>query len=147
MSEEIKIVAVVKFNSGEAFVLNRMPELEYSRFGGTIIGTDGTFHSLYEKDFVTFSKAFGGHKFDLTMSDGEVVHCTGQWWDAVSETAFELVGPDIIPVTISTVEKLRQCYVFMGTRASGSKIKVLRGAYEGRVYEYREYEDHLKSGG
>jgi len=140
--DKIKIVGVVKFNKGEAFVLNHMPELEYTRYGSTIIGTDGTFHVCYVLQYTKYSKAFGGREFDLTMKDGEVVHCKGQWWSSISNIFLELY-PGTVPVTYGTIEELKKCYVFTGFRATRSKIETLRAAYKGLVYGYDEYRKML----
>ena len=75
-----KIIAVVKFNSKEAFVLRRRPLLKYNRYGNVIIGTDGLFFTCYYYSPPSERfQAFAGRKFDLTMEDGEVIHCNGQW--------------------------------------------------------------------
>lgn len=145
MPEKIRIVAVVKFNDREAFVLNRMPELEYSRYGDTIVGTDGTFHECYGKWIDPVDKAFGGREFELRMKDGEVVHCKGQWWSSITAKARKVIGENIIPLTLSTVEELRECYVFSGgIEGTREKIAVLRAEYEGPIYDYDEYRKILK---
>ena len=39
----MKILAAVSFNKRVAYVLSRKPNLQYTKYGDVIIGTDGTF--------------------------------------------------------------------------------------------------------
>ena len=43
----MEIIAVVKFNKGEAFVFDEIPNLVYTKYGNdTIIGKSGPFYTL-----------------------------------------------------------------------------------------------------
>jgi hypothetical protein len=46
--EPIKIEAIVKFNQGEAFVLNRKPAILYEKRGKFLFASDGPFFNVYE---------------------------------------------------------------------------------------------------
>lgn len=142
----MKILAVVKFNDGEAFVLDKSPELIYTKYGNdTIIGTDGVFISSfgYEAPSKGFY-AFGGRKFDIKLSNEEIEHCYGQWWDKLTKRGAEVINDTIIHVTAQSLDQLKSCYVFCGYRAIASEISFLRTLYTGRIYGYWEYEGVIK---
>lgn len=145
-----KIIAVVKFNDSEAFVLEKDPELEFTKYGhDTIIGTDGMFYSTYGYESPSkYSKAFAGRKFDLPLKNGEVVKCEGQWWDKVTETAVKELGLTkenrMVYATANSIEKLKKCYVFVGYKTLSNKWDELRKQYTGKVYDYWEYEKLIK---
>lgn len=146
-----KIIAVVTFNQGEAFVLDTDPDFKYTKYGNdTIIGTDGVFYQFYkyERCYPNW-EAFGGRKFDLPLTNGEVEHCYGQWWDGISKTAIDILGINdtdkkVVSATAQDIEKLKKCYVFIGYRGLSDKIKELRKTYAGIVYNYWDYEKMIK---
>jgi len=143
---ENKIIAVVKFNDGEAFVMEQPIKLEYTKYGGyTIVGTDGCFLCCYgyESPGKTW-EAFAGRKFDLQLTDGTVEHCYGQWWDSITKKAREVINDNIISVTAKSIDGLKKCYVFSGYYGIETEIKKLRSEYLGKVYDYWEYEKILK---
>ena len=137
----MKILAVVRFNSGEAYVLDENPNLEYVKNGNTIVGTDGIFCNCYF--FETPGprwKAFAGREFDIQLKDGEIVKCNGQWWSGVTEKAVEILGEKPIHITAGFIDDLKKCYVFFGYTAIRSKIEELRKQYNGIVWDYWDYE-------
>jgi hypothetical protein len=137
----MKILAIVKFNDGRALVLDESPKLVYRKQGGSILGSDGAFLSTYYLDKCGPGwMAFAGRKFDLTMEDGEVVHCYGQYWHGVTETHRKMVDGEIGHVTACDIDSLKQCYVFTGYECVKHKMIELIAQYKGPVYEYREYE-------
>lgn len=146
-----KIIAVVTFNQGEAFVLDTDPDFKYTKYGNdTIIGTDGIFYQFYkyERCYPNW-EAFGGRKFDLPLTNGEVEHCYGQWWDGISKTAIDILGINdtdkkIVSATAQDIGNLKKCYVFIGYRGLSDKIKELRKTYTGIVYNYWDYEKMIK---
>ncbi len=142
-----EILAMTKFNSGEAMVLKNPINLTYYKFGNnTIIGTDGLFIQTYKYEAPSERfRAFGGREFELTMHDGEVVKCNGQWWDGITQTAIDLIDDEIVHVTANSVDDLSNCYVFYGYRALKSSYEKLRDQYDGFVYEYHDYSHILKS--
>lgn len=140
-----KILAVVKFNHGEAFVLDRKPDLKYMRRGSTIVGSDGVFLKCYYYDSPSPRwQAFGGREFDIKLVDGTVVKCYGQWWSGVTDIARDMAGDEIVHVTACNVDELRGCYVFVGYEGVKTEIEKLRAAYDGSVFGYWEYENILK---
>ncbi len=145
-----EIVAVVKFNDREAFVLKEEPKLIYTKYGtDTIIGTDGVFYQLYGYETPRGSyTAFAGRKFDLEMDNGEIVKCYGQWWDATTKKAVEVLGINennkLNYATACSIDNLKKCYVFHGYKGLSDKIEEFRKTYTGKVYEYYEYEKILR---
>ena len=110
-----KIIAVVKFNSHEAFVMENPIKLEYTKYGSdTIIGTNGCIIQCYGYQNDRYSKAFAGRKFDLQLTDGTIEHCYGQWWDNITKKAREVIQGNIIHVTANSIDRLKNCYVFNG---------------------------------
>lgn len=137
----MKILALVKFNSGIAMVLDEAPKLTYKKAESVILGSDGTFLQTYFYDRPSPGwEAFAGRKFDLIMEDGSVEHCYGQWWDGVMEGHRKMVDGDIISVTAASIDHLRECYVFCGYKGVKHKIDELLAAYKGMVYEYWDFE-------
>ncbi len=140
-----KIIAVVKFNSHEAFVMKNPIKLEYTKYGyDTIIGTDGYFISCYAYSR-EYDKAFAGREFDLKLIDGTIEHCNGQWWDSITKKAREVIQGNIIHVTANNIDRLKNCYVFNGYCGIQDKIDKLRSEYSGKIYDYWEYEKILKN--
>ena len=141
-----KILAVVEFNKGEAFVLKKDLDLKYTRYDDIIIGTDGVFCDCYcyERPGPNW-KAFGGRKFDITLVNGEIIHCNGQWWCGGTEKAEKIIGKKITPVTACSIDKLKRCYVFSGYSGIEPAIYKFRKKYKGKVYGYWEYDALLKS--
>jgi hypothetical protein len=142
----MKILALVKFNSSVAMVLDEMPDLKFKKqgefpFEHVILGSDGTFLQTYFYDQPgTHWQAFGGRKFDIMMEDGSVEHCYGQWWDGVKETHKKMVDGEIVAVTAASIDDLKKCYVFFGYKGIKHKISELLSQYKGIIYDYWDYE-------
>lgn len=141
-----KIIAVVKFNDHEAYVLEKPINLKYTKyFNHTIVGTDGIFLSCYCYDSPSPNwKAFAGREFDIQLTDGTIEHCNGQWWDGITSTAKSVINEEIIGVTADDAESLKKCYVFTGYYGIKKEIEKIRAEYNGKIFEYREYEKVLK---
>jgi hypothetical protein len=138
---EIKVVAVVKFNDGEALVLNRPLNFLYEFSGRDLVGSDGPFQNVYRYELPSGRfKAFAGREFDIPLKDGGSVRANGQYWGA------HLSG--MISATYGTVEQLVKCYVFTGGACiEPAAYAELRGAYTGCVYPYWDYEKIIKYDG
>lgn len=138
-----KILAVVKFNQGEAFVLSEPVSLTWESHANktTLLGRDGHFIDclFYDSPSKGFY-AFGGRKFDITLKDGEVINCYGQYWSGISKKAIEVIGEPIVSVTACFIGDLKRCYVFSGFSGTRAGIAKLRSEYKGIVYPYYEYE-------
>jgi hypothetical protein len=142
-----KIEAVVKFNSGEALVLNEKPVIKYERYGSYLFGIDqfGIFVDVYKYETPSGSfVAFAGREFDIPMVDGTFTKANGQWWDAGGDALGKALGSEIISATANTKENLEKCYVFYGYRADKEEYQKLRSTYTGKVFEYREYGAIIK---
>ncbi|SMF88051.1 hypothetical protein SAMN05661091_4084 [Paenibacillus uliginis N3/975] len=138
---------LLKFNDGVAYVLDKPIEYKYYQQGDLIIGIDDscTFIKSYYYDRPSPGfYAFGGHKFDIPLENGEVVHCYGQWWDGGYEKVESLLGEELVSVTYRDIQSLENCFVFTGSCAIKDSIEKLRQTYTGEVYEYRAYEAMLK---
>ncbi|MDO3682177.1 hypothetical protein [Paenibacillus ehimensis] len=140
------LLALVKFNSEKALVLRDSLQLTYRKYGDLLIGMDesGTFMNLlyYEAPNSGF-KAFGGREFDITLENGEVIHCNGQYWNGGRREAEKVLNEEIISVTVNDVESLKKCYVFRGMFAKKSKVEKLIEEYAGELFAYRDYELNL----
>ena len=137
-AETLRVVAVIKFDGGEALVLNRDLAFVYERDGKSFIGVDGPFYDfLYYKRSSLGIKAFGGRGLTLAMADGSEVKVKDDWWHGCRQGFFE--------ATVAPVEYLAKYYVFRGVCAEPLGYEALRAGYTGPVYGYREYEDKLKA--
>lgn len=136
----MKILAVVKFNSGVALVLDTPLNKKYTKYGNTIIGVDDIFHTSYVYGACSDGwKAFAGRKFDISLTDGTIEHCHGQWWDGISETTNKMI-PNLISVTACDIGSLKKCYVFNSHYANRDEFRKLLATYNGRIYDYFEYD-------
>lgn len=143
----IALIALVKFNNGVALVVKEKLNFTYTQHDHIIIGIDdsGTFlQCFYYGAPSTYFKAFGGHEFDITLENGRVIHCNGQWWWGGGEKAEEILNKEIVEATVGDIESLKKCYVYTGVYAIKDKIKKLISGYSGKLYEYREYAKVLK---
>ena len=142
---ELKIEAIVRFNSGVAYVFNRTPDYKYKREGDLLWAKDGPFYSCYgyERPSKAF-QAFGGRKFDLHMLDGTVTHCSGEWWDKGLGKLKDMLGLNLGSLTMKTKEQLIDCYVFYGTSCDLDELEKLKAKYHGQIYDYWEYESVIK---
>ena len=138
---ELKIEAIVKFNSGVAYVFNREPDYKYKRNGDLLWANDGPFYSCYgyERPSRAF-QAFAGRKFDLDLIDGGVIHCSGEWWDSGLDQLKDILGLNLGSLTMETKEQLIKCYVFYRTSCDLDELEKLKAKYYGQVYNYWEYE-------
>lgn len=143
---EYEILAKVKFNDHFAVVLNCEPPYVYRKVGGTIYGTDGFFYKCYqyERPCGRF-KAFAGREFNITLEDGEVIKCNGQWWDTGVSTVEKITGVTLCPITWQTIDRLKKCYVFTGSYADKAKYLDLLNRYSDLpVYAYYDYVKIIK---
>lgn len=139
--EEVKIIAVVKFNKGEALVLNRKIKYKYRKVDNLIIGKDGIFYDCYKYDRPSKGfYAFGGYKFDIELEDGSTEHCYGQWWSGGFDKASKLEGLKFGHAVYNCIEELIKCYVYFGAQVDVNQYNEFRKTYNGPVYEYRDYE-------
>jgi len=141
---EIRIEAIVNFNKGHAYVLNRMPKFKYSEVEGGLLAVDGPFSSAfrYEEPQGKF-KAFAGRAFNIPITDGGSIEANGQYWDC---------GVDgQVSCTISTVESLKKCYVFNGGNCDPKVLSDLVADYNARakqapeIFPYEAYRDHINA--
>jgi len=141
---DYKVLAKVKFNDEIALVLDRKPVLEYTKHKGIIYGTDGIFYQCYKYDRPGKNwEAFGGHKFDIKLTSGEVINCNGQWWHGGHAEVEKLAGVTLCSAVHSTVDALKKCYVFSGDAADSKKFNDILNSYNGDILPYFEYEKLL----
>lgn len=128
----MKILDIVKFNSGVAFVVDKMPVLTYEKmvaptsacegeyekfvFAGRefLIGSDesGVFYDVLYHRKESGPKAFGGHVFSHPLKDGGTFTTDGWWWDGGSTVAARMLGIEMGRVTIKDRTSLEKCFVF-----------------------------------
>ena len=137
-NEDLKVVAVVQINSGEALVLNRPLNFIYEEIGRDLIGSDGPFKRplIYSPASEAF-KAFAGSEMNLNMQDGSQRAVKDHWWSG------SLPGHQ--GVTACDLESLKKCYVFFGGMViTADDFQALRESYTGCVYPYWDYEKVIK---
>jgi len=128
----MKILDIVKFNSGVAFVVDKMSALTYEKmvtptsackdeyekfvFAGRefLIGSDenGVFYDVLYHRKESGPKAFGGREFSLPMKDGGTFKTDGWWWDGGLPVAARMLGIEMGGVTIQDRPSLEKCFVF-----------------------------------
>lgn len=136
--EELKVVAVVQINSGEALVLNRPLNFIYEEIGRDLIGSDGPFkRALFYSPASAAFKAFAGSEMTLNMRDGSQRKVKDHWWSGCL--------PEHQSVTACDLQSLKKCYVFFGGMAIAPEdYQTLRDSYTGCVYLYWDYEKLIK---
>lgn len=136
--EELKVVAVVQINSGEALVLNRPLNFIYEEIGRDLIGSDGPFkQALFYSPASAAFKAFAGSEMTLNMRDGSQRKVKDHWWSGCL--------PEHQSVTACDLQSLKKCYVFFGGMAIAPEdYQTLRDSYTGCVYPYWDYEKLIK---
>ena len=148
--DKIKIIAEVKCNDGLAYVLNRKVKFTYDKIDWkTIIGKDeGALQFYYWDGRVGLfgCKAFGGREFTLKLSDGTEERCCGQWWDGMNKTSAKLYDyKDLEYFSFSTIDELRKCYVYTLCMCTKQWLESIKAKYQGKVYDYWEYEKIIKN--
>lgn len=138
----MKIEALVKFNNTVALVLPEEIKFTYYRKGNLVWGTDGLFYNCYyHKPGST--RAFAGREFTITLHDGEVIECKGDYWDGGYNLLEEHLGIKLVSVVAKGKQGLKDCYVFSGMLADKKAYENALKQYEGIVYPYRDYEKVL----
>lgn len=137
INTQLSVVAVVKFNDGEALVLNRPLQMTYERVGNDYIGSDGPFRDalIYSKGSGRFV-AFAGRELSIPMKDGSIQKLKDHWWSG------SIAGHK--SVVCSDVDSLKRCYVFRGALCDQEALDALRSTYKGCVYPNRDYEKVIK---
>lgn len=143
VNKDLAISGIVEFNNNIAVVLNEDIKYTYRKLDSkTIIGTCGMFFIAYFYDYVSTAKAFAGRKFTLTMEDGEVVHCNGQWWVGFNSKSRAYIGNrNLTNISYQSLDALKDCYVFYGGYAFEDELSDLLLHYTGKVYKYYEFQD------
>lgn len=151
LREKIKIIAIVgNYNGGLAYVLNRRIDYIYTKIDeDTIIGEDEGALTFYERDtrIYPFNKtAFEGREFTLKLFDGTEEKCDGQWYDGMSKSAKELFNyKDLANFPHATINDLKKYYLFYAGNCDKQWLENLISEYKGKIYDYYEYQNVLKS--
>lgn len=128
----MKIVAMVRFNAGWAYVFDAPVIFRHSEetINGVryLIGRDGPFVKAlrYEKARGGL-KAFAGAEITLDMADGSSRTVKDDWWH---------VAPPcngVASITYNTVDELKRCYVYRGACVETSALEALVSEYETRT--------------
>lgn len=135
---DIKIVDVIltKDSFGRErnyfVVVDRMPELVYTKTGQRLTANDSGFYDfLCESPGTT--DAFAGRKFTIKLSDGGLFECRGQVWSCAPPKDIE----EVVQVGVSTIEGLRACYVFSSAHISKA---LLVGWLDGNIPSRNYYK-------
>lgn len=117
-----KIIDVIITKNSQIFlILDEMPEFKYERRGNCLVASyDGFYNTYYYYRPGRHWKAFAGREFDIPMKDGTVEHAFGQWWDGKQQ---ENAPEKIVHVGYKTIDKLKECYVFIGGHVSKKKLE------------------------
>lgn len=151
--EKIKIIQIVVEGDRKFYVLNRLPEFVYHKVSNmSIVGKDeGIYETFgYEKPSRNW-KAFSGREFDLVLDDGSIEHCYGQWWDTINSDMKDYVPiNNIISFAYSSINKLKDSYVFYGGKVDKLWLDNLISEYNATnkdhlEYEYWEYKNLLNN--
>ena len=119
---KIRIIDIIlhknAYSTQMFIVLNRKPEFIYRKEGDWLIAEDSGFFNFYyyEKPGRAF-QAFAGREFDISLTNGEVIKATGQWWDGVPEQYRHLADPGS-----GTIDGLGRCNVFCSTHLDQKMI-------------------------
>ncbi|MBX9158768.1 hypothetical protein [Bacillus cereus] len=142
------VLAVVEYGESVALVLDKPVEFSYQKHGDVIIGRDasGAFVRCFEysKPKSGGTLAFGGKEFDITLENGEVIHCYGQWWSGGYEVAAKVLNKELVDVVYKDKESLGKSYEFSGCLMLKEQKRAWLQRYTGKVYGYSEYGDILK---
>lgn len=143
-----KIVALVKFNSSVALVLDEPVKLNYKRYGDLIIGVDDTetFIRCYYSYESTREASFGCYVITVNTVDGEEIKCNSITIDGSITEAAELIGKELSACAVGNNTSLKKRYIFTGMYAIKDKLEEVVSSYKGKVYEYYEYEEELRRG-
>ena len=99
MSKIIDMIRVKRQNISDRFylVLDKHPEWIYDEIkqGFFQAEHDGFFKALQYERAGYHSKAFGGRKFEIKLSDGRTMTCDGSHWDVSPIASEELMGVGI----------------------------------------------------
>lgn len=110
---------VPKYELTQVFVVvDESPKFLFERNGDRLDSHHDGFYESYKYDRPTANmKAFAGREFELNLTSGDVVKCSGQWWSTMPK-------PDepIVSVGVGTIESLERCYVFCGAYISKAKL-------------------------
>lgn len=120
-------------------VVDRPIEVVYERRGNELTGRHGDFY-----DFLGIapgsSGAFGGRKFDVTLTDGSKFHCHGQVWACGAPE--ELRGKTL-SIGACTLAELQRCYVFFGSHVLKETLDAWLANNEPST-DYYKYDEQRK---
>ena len=131
----MKIVALVRFNSGLALVLDQPVELKYrlEKIDGNryLVGEHGPFRSFlgYRRSRGRNDRAFAGRTLELTAHNGVTIRVKDHWWSCGDPTN------QTTSVTFGTIPELQKCYVFSGARCEPEALQAMLDEYNNRTSE------------
>ena len=140
-----ELIALIKEGDRFSYVINKKPVFlcDIKRPYIHCKCEHSAFLKTYKYNYTKYAKAFGGREFDIKLNDGKIVHASGQWWMDYPEGIDE---SEILSIGYSTIEDLRECFVFTCGFVTESFLEYLLSKYTGKTYEYNEYERILKGG-
>lgn len=160
----MKIIDIVKFNDGYAYVLNERPTMKYheemvpsnltGKMQRMLVGQNeaGMMDFLTYGNELPYAKAFAGREFEILMEDGSKRKIKDVWWDSGSTSWMKKHNVELVDFTHNTFDELVNCFVFFsGTARKDVLQKLLDDFYdENKKYKpldymwYRNYCDQVR---
>lgn len=154
----MKIIDIVKFNDGYAFVLDESPTMVYheemvkdnytGRMKKMLVGKNdaGMMDFFTYGNELPYAKAFAGREFEILMGDGSKRTIKDVWWDGGSTSWGEAHGVKLVDFPHNTFERLVDCFVFFSGTARRDVIEKLLDDFhkENPDHEPCKYEDYRK---
>ncbi|WP_417814080.1 hypothetical protein [Thalassospira alkalitolerans] len=151
LTDALKIVAMVRFNKGWAYVFDRQISFKYREethgVSRLLVGRDGPIFDLLQYSKAgRHAKAFAGREFSLRMEDGSIRNLKDDWWSCGPPNEY-----DVTRITFSNITDLKRCYVYYGGYCDPEILAEMESEYENRVdrngnraggwrYDYYDFE-------
>lgn len=155
----MKIIEIVKFNDGYAYVLDENPTMVYHEemVKDKVFGVQRMLIGQNEAgmmDFLTHHyygnmKAFAGREFEIQMEDGSKRIIKDVWWDEGATRWQDANGIKLVDFTHKTFDDLVDCCVFVGGTARKDVLEKLLDDFEKehpnyKVWDYYEFHDYCR---
>jgi hypothetical protein len=142
VQEEIQIVDVIHNYSQYSkvphifLVISRAPNFVYEKVGKNLIAHDSGFYDymFIEQPWGRF-EAFAGRKFDIQLTDGTTMHCSGQVWSGRKVEPPE----SMIQIGCACLNDLERCYVFSSVEISKAKYDAWMASNK-PSFDYYKYD-------
>lgn len=158
----MKILEIVKFNNGFAYVVDEPEPLVYHEetVRDTILCRDRRMlvgeSPDGRMDFLTFQhlgghfKAFAGRELTLQMTDGSTRKVKDDWWSEGSTNWAIAHKTSVVGFTYNTLPRLADCYVFYGSSIRQDRLDAMLAEFKEAhpnytPWAYDAYEKHCRT--